>query len=145
MKPPLLKNLMTPFPYSVARHAPIGEARMLMLKHHIRHLPVTDGSQLVGVITDRDIKLFLGPELGNPDPVSSTVEDAYLADCYVVDIHTQVLPVLKHMAEKHVGSAIVTSKGRIAGIFTFVDVCRAFAEHLQTQFYLHSDDPPDIA
>jgi CBS domain-containing protein len=30
-----------------------------MLEKKIRHLPVTDGSKLVGIVTDRDIRLNL--------------------------------------------------------------------------------------
>ena len=32
---------MTPFPYSVDMSAAIGQARALMLEHHVHHLPVT--------------------------------------------------------------------------------------------------------
>ena len=145
MKPPLLKNTMTPFPYSVDLHAPIGEARMLMLNHRIRHRPVTQRNKLVGLITDRDIKLVLGPEIGSPDPASVTVEDAYIENCYSVDINCPIHPVLRHLSQHRVGSAVVTSKGRIAGIFTVVDACRAFADHLEKQFPELSPDPPDAA
>ena len=37
---PKLKNVMTPFPYSVDAHAPIDEAVEFMRRHKIRHLPV---------------------------------------------------------------------------------------------------------
>ena len=145
MKEPLLKTYMTPFPYSVDIEAPIGEARLKMLEHKIRHLPVTRDNELVGVITDRDIKLILGPEFDNPNPAEVTVEEASIEDCYTVDIKTQLLPVLKHMSDHHIGSTVVTFNGRIAGIFTMVDACRAFAEHLETQFHPGETDPPLIA
>ncbi len=76
MKEPLFKSVMTPFPYSIELKAPLGEARKLMLEHKVRHLPVTSHHELKGLITDRDIKLLLGPELGSPDPKELTVEDA---------------------------------------------------------------------
>lgn len=145
MKEPLLKTYMTPFPYSVDIEAPIGEARLKMLEHKIRHLPVTRDNKLVGVITDRDIKLILGPEIGSPDPTEVTVEDANIEDCYTVDINTRLLPVLRHMSDHHIGSAVVTFNGRIAGIFTMINACRAFAEHLETQFHQGDSDPPLIA
>ena len=64
---------MSPFPYSDAIDAPILEARKLMLEHHVRHLPVTRDHELKGIITDRDIKLLLGPELDYPNPREMTV------------------------------------------------------------------------
>jgi len=135
---------MTPFPYAVELTAPIGQARKLMLEHHVHHLPVTEGHDLRGIVSDRDIKLLLGPELGSPDPKELTVEDAYVDDCYVVDMEASLLTVLANMAERHIGAAVITSHGRLAGIFTATDACRAFADHLEKQ---HRPDtsPPDAA
>ena len=82
MKEPHLKAVMTPFPYSVSLEEPLARARKLMLEHHVRHLPVTVDHELKGLISDRDIKLLLGPELGSPDPKQLTVEDAYVDNDY---------------------------------------------------------------
>lgn len=144
MREPHVKAVMTPFPYFVELEAPLGEARLIMLQHHVRHLPVVRGHDLVGIITDRDIKLLLGPELGSPDPSELTVEDAYVDDCYSVDLDTRLIDVLAEMARRHIGAAIITKAGRLAGIFTSEDACRAFAEHLAKQFHPPSDDP-DVA
>jgi CBS domain-containing protein len=145
MKEPLFKSVMTPFPYAVELTAPLGEARALMLEHHVRHLPVTSDHELRGLITDRDIKLLLGPELGSPDPRKLTVEDAYISDCFVVDLDYPLREVLRNMAERHIGAAVVTAHGRLAGIFTATDACRAFAHHLDEQFHPGEDEPPDVA
>lgn len=145
MKEPRLKSVMTPFPYAVELDAPLARARKLMLDHHVRHLPVTVNHELKGLVSDRDIKLLLGPELGSPDPKELTVEDAYVEDCYAVDIETPLLDVLAEMAEKHIGAVVATSHGRLAGIFTATDACRAFAEHLSNQFHHGEGDPPDVA
>lgn len=144
MRAPNLKSVMTPFPYSVQLDAPIGEARRLMLEHHLHHLPVTAGHELKGIVSDRDIKLLLGPELGSPDPRELTVEDAYVDECYAVDLQTPLVSVLENMAKRHIGAAVITTHGRLAGIFTVTDACRAFAEHLAKQ-YGPDDSPPDAA
>jgi len=145
MKEPLFKSVMTPFPYSIELSAPIGAARALMLEHKVRHLPVTVNHELKGVVTDRDIKLLLGPEFGSPDPKELTVEDAYLADCYAVDIEHPLRDVLHTMAERHIGAAIAVSHGRLAGIFTASDACRVLADHLDRQFHAGENDPDQIA
>ena len=145
MKETHLKAVMTPFPYSVSLEDPLARARKLMLEHHVRHLPVTVDHELKGLISDRDIKLLLGPELGSPDPKQLTVEDAYVENCYAADLETPLRLVLAEMADKHVGAVVVTAHGRLAGIFTATDACRAFAEHLSNQFHPGEGDPPDVA
>jgi acetoin utilization protein AcuB len=140
-----IKSVMTPFPYAVQLDAPIGEARWLMLEHHVRHLPVMLEHDLRGIITDRDIKLLLGPELGSPDPKTLSVEDAYIDDCYTVDLSASLEVVLSNMADRHIGAALVTSHGRLAGIFTSADACRVFADYLNEQLHPGENDPPDAA
>jgi len=130
---PTIKSLMTPFPYSVDAEAPVSEARAFMREHHIRHLPVTQGGQLVGSVSDRDIKLILGPDFANPDEHGTRVSYAMVRDAYVVDMDARLDEVLAHMAEHHLGSAIVTRHGKLAGIFTVTDACRHFAEFLREQ------------
>jgi CBS domain-containing protein len=141
MSEPRIKSVMTPFPYSVELDAPIGAARKLMLEKHVHHLPVTRDGQLAGIITDRDLKLLLGPELGSPDPKELTVEDAYVADGFVVDLETPLVEVLEAMIERHLGAALVTGHGRLAGIFTAMDACRVLHDQLETTWH----PPPDVA
>jgi CBS domain-containing protein len=135
---PAIKTVMTPFPYSVGVDAPIEEAREFMRLHKIRHLPVTSGEELVGILSDRDIKLYLGPELEYPNAAETRVSDVYLENPFVVDLNERLDKVLQVMADKHIGSALVTRHGKLAGVFTVTDVCRSFAAHLREQF-----KPPD--
>jgi acetoin utilization protein AcuB len=131
---PAIKSVMTPFPYSVEVSAPIREAQEFMRKHNIRHLPVTENQKLVGVLTDRDIKLFLGPEFGYPDQKEITVKDVYMEHPYIVDLNERLDKVLKTMAMKHIGSVLVTRNGKLAGVFTSTDACESFAEFLRDHF-----------
>ena len=136
---PAIKALMTPFPYAIADHAPLAEAREFMQAKHIRHLPVTRDGELVGMITDRDIKLVLGPDFAYPEVGDLKVVDVMLADAYRVDLGERADEVLAHMADNHLGSALVTRKGKLVGIFTVTDACRAFCEHLREPFQTNGD------
>ena len=131
MRPPKLKNVMTPFPYSVDVDAPVDEAERFMREHKIRHLPVMDKGVLKGVVSDRDIKLMLGPDFAYPNPRELKVGNVMIEDCYVVDLATPLRAVLRHMAEHRLGSALVTRRGKLAGVFTSTDACRAFADYLE--------------
>jgi CBS domain-containing protein len=52
-------------------------------------------------------------------------------DCYIVDLATPLAAVLRHMAEHRIGSAVVTRRDKLAGVFTATDACRAFADYLE--------------
>src|SRR5512147_960470 len=107
-RPPQILAYMTPFPYSIDVGAPLAEAHAFLRERHFRHLPVTDRGQLAGVLTDRDIKLALGPDLGSPPERELAVRDVFQPDSYVVDAGTGLEEVAATMAERHVGSALVT-------------------------------------
>jgi CBS domain-containing protein len=134
-KAPQLKNVMTPFPYSVDAEAPIEEAIEFMREHKIRHLPVTTKGALTSVVSDRDIKLLLGPDFAYPNSQELRVRDAMVEDCYVVDLAAPLGSVLRHMAEHRLGSAVVTRRGKLAGVFTSNDACRAFADYLEDESF----------
>ena len=127
---PLVKSVMTPFPYSIDIDAPVEQARAFMRREHIRHLPVVERGQLVGILSDRDIKLYLGPDLGYPDVRQVRVRDVYVDTPYLVELNEPLSNVLFAMAERHIGSVLVTRNGRLAGLFTATDACRRFAEYL---------------
>jgi len=133
-KIPSIKTAMTAFPYSVQPGASLQQAIEFMRTHNIRHLPVADHGELLGLISDRDIKLVLGPDFVYPDPDKLTVADIMRPDTYTVDLEERLDCVLAHMAEHHIGSAVVTRHGKLAGMFTTSDACREFASHLRDQF-----------
>ena len=125
---PQVIAFMTPFPHCIDIDAPLALARRMMRQGHFRHLPVTCGQEIVGVVTDRDIKLLLGPDFGNPDERELKVHDAYIDKPCVVPASTPVATVARTMAQHHIGSAIITKNNKLVGIFTVTDACRALAE-----------------
>ncbi len=131
---PAIKSVMTPFPYSVDANAPIEQAQEFMREHRIRHLPVTENQHLTGVLSDRDIKLYLGPDFDYPKKSEVTVKDVYQDKPYIVDLNERLDNVLKTMADKHIGSVLVTRNGKLAGVFTSTDACESYALHLREQF-----------
>ena len=132
--PPSLKKAMTPFPYSVERGAPLAEARQVMDQYRVRHLPVTEGHELVGIITDRDLRSALALPMNRRVVSNLTVKDLYVSDAYVVDLNEPIETVLLTMAARQIGSALVTRQGRLAGVFTAVDACRSFGEYIEEIF-----------
>ena len=54
-----VRELMTGAPVTVSPATSMLDARHLMLSKHFRHLLVTKDGQLVGIVTDRDVRLNL--------------------------------------------------------------------------------------
>ena len=126
-----IKAYMTPFPYKVECDTPVQEAQAMMKEHDIRHLPVSSEGKLVGVISERDINWALDPVFDLKRNMDLKVENIYRKDVYKVDYNEPVDVVLKNMAEKHIGSVLVLKDEKLVGIFTTVDACDSFAEHLR--------------
>lgn len=126
---PHVKSVMTPFPYAIELQASLRDAEAQMAEHSIHHLPVVNGHELVGVVTQRDMLAAQARGDG-----AALVADVYIAEPYVVDLETALDEVLLGMAERHVGSVLVTRHGRLAGVFTVTDACRVFGEDLRERY-----------
>ncbi len=122
---------MTVFPYFVTSGTSVHRARELMAQHDIRHLPVMEGEELVGVITDCDMEQAERAKIGLPRKDRLSVSDVFVREAYVVEQNERLDKVLLVLARKHLDCALVVDAGRLVGIFTTTDACRAFAEHLQ--------------
>ncbi len=131
---PRIKSVMTTFPLSVEADAAVSEALEFMREHNIRHLPVTDDDKVVGLVSDRDIKLMLRPDIADPTADELKVRDAMVPEPYAVEFDARLDSVLAYMARQHVRSVVVMRHGRLVGMFTTSDACQAFAEFLRDQF-----------
>lgn len=128
---PVVQKYMTHVPKSIGFDRPISQAMHLMNEMHIRHLPVLKAGQLVGVLTDRDIKLITSFKDVNPE--TTNVEEACTFDPYFTSPTTPLSEVVNQMARKKYGCAIVVDNGKLVGILTETDVYKAFGELLETR------------
>lgn len=129
---------MTPFPLSVDVSASLTDAELLMSENRIRHLPVTSGDELVGILSHRDLQV-LKASLRSDDLDKLGITPAVVREPYVVDSLERIDTVASEMARRHIGSALVLHEGKLAGIFTATDACRYLAEILVC-LYDRSDD-----
>jgi acetoin utilization protein AcuB len=103
----------------------------MMREHQFRHLPVQDGGKLVGVLTDRDVKLAASFAESN----KLTVEDVMTPDPYTTTPHASLQDVVLEMAEHKYGCAIVKQEnGKVVGIFTATDGLRVLGEILEQNY-----------
>jgi acetoin utilization protein AcuB len=52
----LIKDILLPGLKTISVEATMVEAERILKEHNFRHLPVTDGRKLVGILSDRDIQ-----------------------------------------------------------------------------------------
>lgn len=135
-KIPRIKSVMTPFPYSIAPSASLEDAEGMMDEYNIRHLPVCEGQEVVGVLSARELKV--GRNLAEGREL--TVRHVCTLEPLLVDLEEPLDQVTAKMAEARIGCAIVRRAGKLAGILTTTDVCRLLGKVL-------SDDTPgdDVA
>ncbi len=153
----LVKDWMTKNPVTITDDTSMMKAIHLMKQHRFRRLPVMHGGELVGVVTDRDLK-----EASPSKATTLDVHELYylLAELQVKEIMSRN-PItvreddtVEHAAQlmlEHTisGLPVVNAEGRLTGIITQSDVFRAFM-HITgiqqggVQFALRLEDQPGL-
>lgn len=128
---PTVDKYMTSAPITIGAEQSLEKASKLMHEHRIRHLPVLKGGQLVGILSDRDIKMVTS--LKDVDPTKVLVDEALTSDPFTVSPRAALNEVCEQMAEHKYGSVLVLDNHKLVGIFTWVDALYAFQELLDTR------------
>ena len=133
-KMPIVGAVMTSFPYFVESEEPVSRIERLMDEHHIRHVPVQEKGRVIGVVTERDLHHLIRRSASLEEKASVHARDIMIANPYVVAFNTPLGEVVTGMAQRHIGSAIVIRRGKLAGILSSIDVCRILGEYLESRF-----------
>jgi acetoin utilization protein AcuB len=128
---PKLKTVMTPFPHSIDFAEPTERAVEMMEEHGIRHLPVTHEGDLVGIVSESDLRVARALGESAEGGASLSVGVVCSKEPYVVDLDARLDEVVVEMAGRQIGSALVTRHEHLAGILTTTDVCRLLGELLR--------------
>jgi len=134
-----VRDWMTPSPITAPPDMGVFQARQLMQERRIRHLPVTQEGELVGIVTDRDIRLNL------PSPATSlsvwevnyilarlTVGEVMSRGVMTIGADRDIAAAARLMLEHKIGALPVMDGGRFVGIITETDLLRAFLHKLET-------------
>lgn len=132
---PKISKYMTTTPHSIEANESVYRAMELMQQLKIRHLPVLKQSQLIGLISERDVKTLLTLTGSVASPKDILVGDICADLPYVTKPDALLNEVATEMAEKKFGSAIVVDNGKLVGIFTAVDACQALSDICQQRFH----------
>jgi acetoin utilization protein AcuB len=128
----VISDVMTRSPFYIEILERVKTAKQIIINNGIKHLPVVDDQiQIVGIITDRDIKLH---QAVSDDPdfhQNAMVSDFCIKHPYTVGPDTPLLEVIEHMLAEHIGSTLVAEEDRLTGIFTKTDACRVLVDFLR--------------
>jgi CBS domain-containing protein len=130
-------DIMTARPITLRPSDTMQQAEEIMDENKIRQLPVVKGTELLGIVTDRDIRSFIGGRLlSAPDerekamstPVAAvmTTKPVTLAPDDGLEEAIELL-----IEEKFGGIPVVDEEEGLVGILTHVDVLRCFLERLE--------------
>jgi acetoin utilization protein AcuB len=126
---PTVRKYMTPGPHTIARSQSLAAAHEIMREHRIRHLPVLEGGQIVGMVSQRD--LLMVETLPGVSPAEVQVEDAMVEDVVTAPSDAPIGELVETMLQRKIGSVVVTDHDRVAGVFTTIDALRALHELLE--------------
>lgn len=124
----LVKDSMTREVATLPLEATAAEALAVCRERRIRHLPVLDGGEVVGIVSDRDLRSAT-PALGDPVRAAALerlrVVDYMSREVTTVDPEDPIEQAAKLMREERVGCLPVVDGGELVGILTSSDVMGA--------------------
>jgi acetoin utilization protein AcuB len=126
---PAVRQYMTTGPHTIGPTRSLATAHKLMRQHQVRHLPVLDGGRIVGLVSERDLAMV--ESLPGVNPTDVRVEEAMVPNVFTVAPDTPIGEVIETMIARKLGSAVITERGHVVGVFTTIDALVALHELLE--------------
>ena len=128
----LVRFWMTKDPATIGPQTGAAEALGLMQERKFRRLPVVEGGELVGIITDANLTSALQYYAGRFDKARQKrdfsailVRNIMTPSPFTVRPDTSVAEAARLMQDRKIGGLPVVEKGRLVGIITESDIFRA--------------------
>ena len=132
-----VKNRMTKNPYTIEVRASISDAVALLREKGLKRLPVVDGENVVGILTQSDIQKV------SPTKATSlsifeinyllsklTVKEAMTKNAITIEAESLLEEAAVIMREKRIGTLPVVEGGKLVAIITESDIFDAFIDLL---------------
>ena len=140
MNLPRLSDIMTRDPVSVSPSDTLRVVLERMRQRNCRRLPVVEGGKLVGIVSDRDVRLALNSPfiLRERREDDMLLERVVVAECMTPDPVTlppdaSVLDAARLIHERKFGGIPIVDAGKLVGIVTETDLLACFTELLGKQ------------
>ena len=132
-------DVMTRDPMTLTPTETVGQADELMTQNRFRQIPIVNKKELVGIVTDRDVRSFLsGSLLANSQDrdraFNTPVQEIMTTDPITVSPDDDLQEILEVLIEEKIGGIpVVDETEGLVGIVTYVDVLRCFLNRLQEE------------
>ncbi len=121
----LIRGVMHPDPITIASDTSLLEAYKIMEDKNIRHLPVVDNEKIIGIVTDRDLRLATSRLTKNPYDVESKVEKIMSHPVQTAHPSDPIEIATRTMRELKIGCLPVVDDSKLVGIVTGMDLLDA--------------------
>ena len=116
------------------------DAASIMHEKNIRHLPIVEHNEVVGILSERDLRGFLEELYESTQETSDgirrkniSIREVMQNKPLAVDPSADVVEVIDLMIENKVGAVVVTDElGQLRGIISYEDILKLAREQLVT-------------
>ena len=136
-----IKDIMTAEVVTLKVDEELSLASDIMTLARIRHLPVVEGDNLVGIISQRDLfkaslASVVGYDYGKDRKHLKTVliKEVMIKDVVTIEPHAKIYEAGRIMLEKKIGCLPVVQDDSLVGMVTETDILQFFVTHYQNKF-----------
>jgi CBS domain-containing protein len=116
---------------TITSTAPVGELLALLTRHNVGALPVVDGSELVGIVSERDVVRQLH-ERGR-DLLDATVADLMTAEVITCSPRDRASDLARIMTERRIRHLPVCDERGLCGIVSIGDLVKNRIDELERE------------
>jgi acetoin utilization protein AcuB len=108
-----------------------------MRDRDIRHIPIVEGGRIVGIVSDRDMRLYVADLFESQGETSIeaarktlTIRNVMQSKPVQIDPSADVSEVVDLLLEFRIGAVLVSdTQGALRGIVSYEDVLRAYRDN----------------
>lgn len=135
-RPPTVRDLMTPDPYTLAPRDTLAALYDLMDTRRVRHVPIVDSDgELVGLLTHTDLAMTALGSLSDL-PLSQErdllqrrrIREVMVTEVETIDPDAPLVEAAQTLFENKIGCLPVVEGNRLVGILTESDFVRRFVQ-----------------
>lgn len=127
-----VEEFTTPDPITAQESTDLHELSDLMKNNNIRHVPIVRSGRVIGMVSDRDIRVV--SSLTSNQKMLVQARDIMVRNPVTVDSQMSLDDVALKMSRKKIGSVIVNDENdQFYGIFTSLDALNALIEIVRAE------------